>query len=301
MLSLLDRTRSGHSWHYWRQMDHQSHEPMSWWESGRTCKAFAIAPLAAPLLVSLKFGFAGAPGSVVTYIAPIALAVAYVGTLLFGLPLYSLLRALRLTTFWLAPVAGFLLGIATMLLVFVVIGARNIDMLSEATREGGAPGAAVGALLWLIARPDRQEQPGEKISLPKWDWNTARVPIAFLVAPLAIPMLVTLTFVPLVPSVGFNSLIAYPIALLLSVPPFRILCESKLTGFWAMTTTGAAVGLATFFVLAMLSGGLLSALAEQSRFLILAIFGLSGAVAGTIFWAIARPDRDVVPSSSPSN
>lgn len=272
-------------------MTHESDEPISWWESGRTWKAFALAPLVVPLLVTLKFGFAGAPGSVATYVAPIVLAIAYIGTFLFGLPLYLLLRALRLTTFWLAPVVGFLIGIVTMLLFLAIIGERNVDMLTEATREGGAPGAVVGALLWLIGRPDRQERPADKISLPKWDWDTLRGPIAFLVSPLAIPVLTALIFAPAMSGVGFNSLIAYPVALLLSVPLFRILRESKLTGFWILTISGGGIGLATLLVMTMLSTDLSSSFAGQSRLLVLSVFALSGAISGAIFWLIARPDR----------
>jgi hypothetical protein len=75
----------------------------------------------------------------------------YLGTLLFGLPLYLLLRAYGQTEFWLAPVVGFLAGLAMMYLVRSWLG---IPLLSVA----GPSGAAVGALLWLIARPDRQRE-----------------------------------------------------------------------------------------------------------------------------------------------
>jgi len=80
-----------------------------------------------------------------------SLMLSYFGIFLFGLPLYLLLRAYKLTAFWLAPVVGFVAGFAMMGLASSWLG---LPLVSVA----GPSGAAVGALLWLIARPDRRVQ-----------------------------------------------------------------------------------------------------------------------------------------------
>lgn len=139
-------------------------ELTSWWNDVRVWMAFAIAPMAAPLVVSIKFGFAGAPESVIFLFARISLVLGYLGTVFFGLPIYFLLRAVKLTTFWLAPPAGFAMGVGMMCLFLIglplSLGQNLAAALAsfdfkEAVEFGGIPGAAVGALLWLIARPDR--------------------------------------------------------------------------------------------------------------------------------------------------
>jgi hypothetical protein len=95
------------------------------WDSGREWKAFAIAPLIAPVVVGIQFGFAGAPNSVVVFIAPLVLVMAYAGTVVFGRPLYSLLRALKLTAFWLAPIAGIFVGFVVVYIFFLVINIKG--------------------------------------------------------------------------------------------------------------------------------------------------------------------------------
>lgn len=272
-------------------MNQEADEPESWWDSGRRWKAIAIAPLAAPLIVSVKFGSSGAPDSVIAYIAPIVLALAYSGTIVFGLPLYLLLRAFRLTAFWLAPVAGIVVGFAVMFLFLLGIGTKGLEAVTEAIQHGGPPGAAVGALFWLIARPDRPDPSDDELVLPKFNWNTTRVLVAFLAAPVALPVIVALVYMPFIPGMRFEPFFAYPIALLMSVPLFRILRELRLTGFWTAAVAGCAIGLATSLVLSIMGIELSSALAEQPRSLILLVFTLSGSVLGAIFWLIARPDR----------
>lgn len=151
-------------------MDRESDEPKAWWEGRRGLIAFAVAPLAAPLVVSMKFGFAGAPDPVILLVARISLVLGYLGTVLFGPPIYLLLRSVKLTAFWPAPLAGFAVGVGMMCLFLiglplsfgrnlaVALASFDYALFKEAVEYGGTPGAAVGALLWLIARPDRQQR-----------------------------------------------------------------------------------------------------------------------------------------------
>ena len=73
--------------------------------------AFGIAPLAVPIIVSIGAGFGGASQSAIAAIAIYSVMLSYFGILLLGLPLYLLLRAYKLTEFWLAPVVGFVAGL----------------------------------------------------------------------------------------------------------------------------------------------------------------------------------------------
>jgi hypothetical protein len=127
-------------------MSHWPDELTAWWDDVRHWLAFAIAPLAVPLIMIMGVGLDGAPA--IGMIASLSLIVGYFGTLLFGLPLYLLLRSCGHTGFWLAPVGGYMAGLA---ITYVVRSWLDIPLLTIA----GPCGAAVGALLWLIARPDR--------------------------------------------------------------------------------------------------------------------------------------------------
>jgi hypothetical protein len=124
-------------------------------------------------VLSLKFGFSGEPENVVVLVALISLAFSYLGTLLFAPLAYLLLRAIKQTAFWPSPIAGFVGGVGMMCIFFVVlplslghdltlIFARfDYGLFKEAVEFGGLPGGAVGSLLWLIARPDRQQRSAE--------------------------------------------------------------------------------------------------------------------------------------------
>jgi hypothetical protein len=138
-------------------MSHWSDELLGWWDDVRVWMAFGIAPLAVPVIMSIDAGFGGTPQSAIAVIAIFSLMLSYFGTLLFGLPLYLLLRVYKLTEFWLAPVAGFVAGFILMYLANSWLG---LPLMSVA----GPSGAAVGALLWLIARPDRQAQAAQAVA-----------------------------------------------------------------------------------------------------------------------------------------
>jgi hypothetical protein len=96
----------------------------------------------------------------------VSVLVAYAGTFVFGVPAYLVLRAWRLTAFWIAPITGFVAGWLAWHLAFalfaVALGnspSEVSDSGSDAARIGGLSGAIIGAIIWLIARPDRH-RPG---------------------------------------------------------------------------------------------------------------------------------------------
>jgi hypothetical protein len=100
----------------------------------------------------------------------IAAVFAYSGVAAFGTPVFLLLRASKRTAFWIAPALGFAVGVATWLVFIVLFGLSLGDSWSFVSHDlasnsahlwaflpTGALGAAVGATLWLIARPDRHD------------------------------------------------------------------------------------------------------------------------------------------------
>jgi hypothetical protein len=136
---------------WWRELT-------SWWNSVRSWIAFAVAPLAIPVVLGWVARLDGASRDESALIVTISLIVSYLATFLIGLPLYLLLRAYRLTSFWLAPVVG---GIVGGILNITVVSKMifnfdfNIATLPGSFLIGALEGASVGTILWLIARPDR--------------------------------------------------------------------------------------------------------------------------------------------------
>lgn len=146
---------------WWRELT-------SWWNDVRIWMAFVVAPLAAPVVVIMTFGISGELENAISIVAPASLVLGYLGTILLGPPVYLALRALKLTAFWIAPLAGFAVGVGTLCLFLIwlplsfgqnlatALASLDHGQFKAAVEFGGPPGAAVGALLWLIARPDRQ-------------------------------------------------------------------------------------------------------------------------------------------------
>lgn len=143
----------------------------SWWDNTRGVIAFGVAPLAAPLMVYLLAHADIWSSREINMFVGIALPFSYIGTVVFGLPLYLLLRKCRLTGFGWAATVGFVIGLAAVYLLdalFVAslgydaagIGAqlKRPEIFAWAVMYGGLSGIAVGAALWLIARPDRRTQ-----------------------------------------------------------------------------------------------------------------------------------------------
>jgi hypothetical protein len=124
-----------------------------WINAMRFPIALLVAPLAAPVVVLLLMGAPlFHPDGYVALFAGIATAVAYFGTMLFGLPLFAFFVGRGRTEFWIAIICGFAVGAIAMGLVWAILGfAVPAGMLII----GGLSGAAVGTVLWLITRPDR--------------------------------------------------------------------------------------------------------------------------------------------------
>lgn len=137
--------------------------------------AFLVAPLAAPLFVAVDmYPLLSTPFSV-RVVLYLSILTAYVGTFVFGIPAYLLLRARKWTAFWFAPVLGFMGGALAWWLFLAVpwTGGSfrfepvwDLSRLRDVLWPYGPLGALVGTLLWLIARPDRAESsdvvPGEQ-------------------------------------------------------------------------------------------------------------------------------------------
>jgi hypothetical protein len=128
----------------------------------REIAAFLIVPLTVPIFAILRWPETGALGVIV------AVTVSYGAILIFGFPMYLILRSRHLTGLWIATAMGLLIGVLAwfsggMLIALLfdqgISGARAV--LADANWRngifwpGGAVGALVGILFWIIARPDR--------------------------------------------------------------------------------------------------------------------------------------------------
>ena len=134
----------------------------SWWDDAKTPVAFLVAPLAVPLVMVwiLSAPFNGLDRGTTLVVSGIA---AYLGVLL-ALPIYLYLQGRQEMTFLLAPIIGFTMGVITTYVVYFLCGYTLIGSLADSIVRrdafgfGGPSGAVVGAILWLIARPDRPEE-----------------------------------------------------------------------------------------------------------------------------------------------
>jgi hypothetical protein len=131
----------------------------------RAAIAFLIAPLAVPILMARGLYSAMSSPDWFMVALVISILTAYAGALLFGLPAYLWLRRRKWTAFWVAPVAGFVVGGLTWCAIVALFGSRgnlsdvdsvlrNVKDLREVLWPFGPLGAVVGSLLWIIGRPD---------------------------------------------------------------------------------------------------------------------------------------------------
>src|SRR5262249_53753612 len=144
------------------------------WDAGmRHIIAFLLAPYAAPAILAVYYASISGYRPETNELLYGALFAAYAGAIVFGIPIYVFLRTWRLTAFWIAPVVGFLVGTimwyALVALFWKIFGRSPLfassplvspEMAFDALRLGGVLGAAVGIILWLIGRPDRQRKAG---------------------------------------------------------------------------------------------------------------------------------------------
>jgi len=130
------------------------------WSAIRVPVAFLVAPLGAPIVIMLFAvpELVQYPESLSQILPLFALIVgysfvtAYLITLSVGVWLFHVLRRLKLTQFWIAPSIGAILPV---ILVSIIVEPLVEPPPASVIVFVSLPGAAVGALLWLIARPDR--------------------------------------------------------------------------------------------------------------------------------------------------
>jgi len=124
------------------------------WSTIRVPVAFLVAPLGAPIVILLLVvpDFLRDPDllshPLIILVVGYSFVAAYLITLSIGVWLFHVLRRLKLTQFWIAPSIGAILPVILVSIIVEPPSASVIVLVS-------LPGAAVGAILWLIARPDR--------------------------------------------------------------------------------------------------------------------------------------------------
>jgi hypothetical protein len=146
----------------------------------------------------------------------------------------------------------------------------------------------------------------------------SRSALAFLVAPLWVPLLVTPYFYLfvfphaeqkhwVVIGAVLSIIFSYGGALLVGVPTFFVLRAYKMTTIWIAIAVGFLIGAATWlaflalFMISLqegsargLSAGMHEALADPKRLMFILWPGAIGSIVGATLWLIARPDRSVV-------
>jgi hypothetical protein len=135
----------------------------------RTVVTFLLVPLLVPIAALLYDRFTyGWSDKTLDPLAIIVIAVlAYVGTILLGVPVWLILIRLNRTALIHALLAGFLTGMATLFLAIARLGAQPpgfLGRLAQAFRDNpggslafGGAGAVVASIIWLVARPGRRE------------------------------------------------------------------------------------------------------------------------------------------------
>jgi hypothetical protein len=131
------------------------------WDEIRVPVAFLVAPLGAPLVVGLPvLPVLFVNPQAFVFVVAMTMSASYAITLLFGLPLFLILRKLRWTSFWIAPVAG---CIVPFIAIVIVLASptlfRQPPPPASMVMLIALCGATVGTILWLIARPDRNLAP----------------------------------------------------------------------------------------------------------------------------------------------
>jgi hypothetical protein len=142
------------------------------------------------------------------------------------------------------------------------------------------------------------------MNAPPW-WDNVRTPIAFLVAPFVVPLIVAVYVSAGGPqdsaaaiAVAVSAFVSYFGAFIFGVPTYLVLRSQQLTAFWIAPVAGFIAGVMMLFVFFALLGlslgnwGSGPGPADPSLSSIaLKVTGPLGALVGTILWLIARPDR----------
>ena len=136
-----------------------------------------------------------------------------------------------------------------------------------------------------------------------------RSTIAFLTAPLAVPLLLLplLLFVHLAPgwilaATIIAALVSYTGTLILGIPIYMALRACGLTHVWIAGVVGFAIGAAMWLVFSVLfvlslgqgMAGVQLALTDMQSLTGILWGGVLGMIVGVLFWLIARPDKQAV-------
>jgi hypothetical protein len=127
----------------------------------RTMIAFYVAPLVAPLITALYLTNAGVSEPQFSLLVAGSGGIAYAGALVLGAPIYLFLRAQNATSFVIAPVVGLIVQKRVYArldaLCAIMTDVLSAGFITSGSLQFGALiGAAVGAVFWLIDRPDCQ-------------------------------------------------------------------------------------------------------------------------------------------------
>jgi hypothetical protein len=132
-------------------------------QNARCFTAFFYAPLVVPLALIcwLASTSNGLPASIAPFLVILATAIGYVGTILFGLPVYLAMRSSGMTSFLYAPIFGGFMGLLACFVGLAVFGFPHSGRTHTISSDNysfilvcAGIGIAVGIVLWLIARPD---------------------------------------------------------------------------------------------------------------------------------------------------
>jgi hypothetical protein len=135
----------------------------------RSTVAFLAAGLVAPIAFAVAFYHKGALDEASYGVLIVVSAIiSFSGVVFLGLPAYSFLRANQWTAFWIAPLMGAIVATVTWYAFNVLLAllsssgwshalsaVTDITVLQVVLWGIGPIGAVAGAVLWLIARPDR--------------------------------------------------------------------------------------------------------------------------------------------------
>lgn len=140
---------------------------------------------------------------------------------------------------------------------------------------------------------------------PSW-WDAVRIPIAFLVAPLVVPLLAVLvldaplsdpSIVALLIVVTFATYVGVAA---FGVPTFLLMRSRQWTEFWMALTAGFIIGTVMWYVgsslfhfsLGSRLSDVLSSLGTAAEWsMALRVGAVAGTAVAAIVWLIARPDR----------
>jgi hypothetical protein len=134
---------------------------------------------------------------------------------------------------------------------------------------------------------------------PPW-WDEARTPVAFIVSPLAVPLVIawllrsSLGDVFSTVAMVVGMFMAYVGGFALGLPIYRYLQAREAMTFWLAPIIGFTIGVIMTYVVYLIvglpfPGAILaddSAVRDAYR-----LGGIPGAIVGVLIWLIGRPDR----------